>query len=102
MTNLWSIRAELKFDGYVRKVHYRLDRVLEYAYPSLDTVFSWCKDACEKLLLELKAKKADEKDLECVEKEIESLSGCQVDWKAKQRAQSQKSQQFCFSSHSKC
>jgi hypothetical protein len=49
----------------------------------LDTIFSWCKDACEKLLSELKAKKADEEDLEYVEKEIEFLNDYQVDWKIK-------------------
>jgi hypothetical protein len=82
MTNLWRIRAELKFDGHVRRVHYKIESVREYAYPSLDIIFSWCKDACEKLLPELKEKKADEKDLEYVEKEIEFLNGYQVDWKA--------------------
>jgi len=49
----------------------------------LDTIFFWCKDACEKLLLELKAKKAEEEDLESVEKEIEFLNWYQADWKAK-------------------
>jgi len=83
MTNLWSIRAELKFDGHVRRVHYKINKVREYAYPSLDTIFLWCKDACEKLLLELKEKKANEKDLEHVEKEIEFLNEYQIDWKAK-------------------
>jgi len=83
MSNLWSIKAELKFDGNVRRVHYKIERAREYAYPSLDTIFFWCKDACEKLLLELKEKKAEEEDLEYVEKEIEFLNGYQADWKAK-------------------
>jgi len=81
MTNLWSIKAELKFDGHVRRVHYKIDRVVKFAYPSLGTIFSWCKDACEKLLSELKEKKAEEKNLECVEKEIEFLNRCQANWK---------------------
>jgi len=83
MTKLWSIRAELKFDGYVRRIHYKIDWVREYAYPSLGTIFFWCKDACERLLLELKQKKADERDLQYVEREIEFLNGYQADWKAK-------------------
>lgn len=83
MTNLWSIRAELKFDGHVRRVHYKINRVKEYAYPSLDIIFLWCKDACEKLLLELKENEANEKDLEYVEKEIVFLNEYQADWKAK-------------------
>jgi len=83
MTNLWSIRAELKFDGHVRRVHYKINRVREYAYPSLDIIFLWCRDACEKLLSELEAKKADERDLEYVKNEIEFLKGYQADWKAK-------------------
>ena len=85
MTNLWSIRAELKFDGHVRRIHYKIDRIREYAYPTLDTIFFWCKDACEKLLSELKEKKADKRDLEYVEKEIKFLNGYQIDWKAKHK-----------------
>jgi len=69
--------------GHVRRIYYKIDRVWEYAHPSLGPVFLWFKDACEKLLSELKEKKADEKDLEYVDKEIEFLSGYQVDWKAK-------------------
>jgi hypothetical protein len=83
MTNLWNISAELRFDGTVRRVHYKIERVRDYAYPSLDVIFLWCSDACEKLFLELKETKADEKDIECVEKEIEFLNECQVDWKTK-------------------
>jgi len=81
MTSLWSIRAELKFDGHIRRVHYQIDSVREYAYPSLDTILSWCENACEKLLSELKEKKADEEDIEYVEKEIEFLNWYQADWK---------------------
>ena len=80
MTNLWDIKAELKFDGYVRRVHYKIDRPREYAYPSLDRIFLWCKDACEKLLSDLKDKQADEIDLEYLEKEIELLKEYQADW----------------------
>ncbi len=83
MTNLWSIRAELQFDGHVRRIHYKIDRVGDYAYPSLDIIFSWCKDACEELFSELKEKKAGERDLEYVEKEIEFLNEYKVDWKIK-------------------
>jgi hypothetical protein len=83
MTNLWDIRAELKFDGNVRRVHYKIDKVQEYAYPSLDTILLWCRGACEKLLAELKEKRADERDLEYIEKEIEFLNEYQVDWKTK-------------------
>jgi hypothetical protein len=83
MTNLWNIKAELKFDGHVRRIHYKIDSVREFAYPSFDTIFFWCKDACEKLLSELKEKRADERDLEYVEKEIAFLHEYQVDWKAK-------------------
>ena len=85
MTNLWDIRAELKFDGHVRRIHYTMDRLREFAYPSLDTIFLWCKDACEKLLSELKDKKADERDLEYVEKEIQFLNEYQVDWITKHK-----------------
>ena len=81
MTSLWSIRAELKFDGHIRRVHYQIDKVREYAYPSLDTILLWCKSACENLLSELKEKKADEEDIEYVEKEIEFLNWYQADWK---------------------
>jgi len=85
MTNLWSIRAELEFDGDVRRIHYKIDRVREYAYPTLGTIFFWCKDACEKLLSELKEKKVGKSDLEYVEKEIEFLNGNQVAWEAKHK-----------------
>ena len=85
MTNLWDVRAELKFDGDVRRIHYRIDRILEYAYPSLENILLWCKDACEKLLSELKEKKADPKDLTYVEKEIESLNEYQKDWITKHK-----------------
>jgi hypothetical protein len=81
MSNLWRIRAELKFDGNVRRVHYEIESVREYAYPSLEIIFLWCRDACEKLLSELKERKADARDMECVEKEIEFLKECQADWK---------------------
>lgn len=81
MTNLWRIRAEIRFDGHVRRIHYKIDSVREYAYPSLDIILSWCKDACEKLFSELNEKKADEKDLECLKKEIELLNAYQADWK---------------------
>jgi len=74
VTHLWSIRAELKFDGHMRRVHYKIDKVIEYAFPSLNIIFLWCKDACEKLLSDLKRKKADQKDLDCVTKEIEFLT----------------------------
>ena len=83
MTNLWDIRAELKSDGDMRRVHYKIDRLREYAYPSLDTLFLWCKDACENLLSELKEQKADERDLEYVEKEIRFLNEYKVDWEKK-------------------
>ena len=83
MTNLWDIRAELKSDGDMRRVHYKIDRLREYAYPSLGTIFLWCKDACEKLLSELKEQKADERDLEYVEKEIRFLNEYKVDWEKK-------------------
>ena len=83
MTNLWDIRAELKSDGDVRRIHYKIDRLREYAYPPLDTIFLWCKDACEKLLSELKEQKADERDLEYVEKEIRFLNEYKVDWEKK-------------------
>jgi hypothetical protein len=66
VTHLWSIRAELKFDGHMRRVHYKIDKVIEYAFPSLNIIFLWCKD--------LKRKKADQKDLDCVTKEIEFLT----------------------------
>ena len=85
MTNLWSIMAELEFDGDVRSIHYKIDRVQEYAYPTLDIILFWCKDACERLLSELKDKKADKRDLEYVEKEIEFLNMDQVDWEAKHK-----------------
>jgi hypothetical protein len=85
VTDLWSISAELKFDGHMRRVHYKIDRVREYAYPSLDIIFLWCKDACEKLLSDLKRKKADQKDLDCVTKEIEFLTKYQSNWSAKNK-----------------
>ena len=85
MANLWSIKAELKSDGVVRRVHYKMERVRECAYPSLDSIFLWCKDACETLLSELKEKEADQKDLEHVKKEIVFLKTCQADLKAKHK-----------------
>ena len=83
MTNLWNISAE--FDRTARRVHYKIESVKECAYPSLDIILSWCKDACERLLLELKEKEADQRDLECVEKEIELLIAYQKNWKTKQK-----------------
>ena len=85
MSNLWNIEAELKFDGHVRRIHYKIGRVREYAYPSLDTIFLWCKVACEKLLSELKDKRADDRDLEYVEREIMFLNEYQVDWITKHK-----------------
>ena len=85
MTNLWSIRAKLEFDGDVRRIHYKIDRAQECAYPTLGTIFFWCKDACEELLSELKEKKADKREVEYVEKEIEFLNGNQIDWGAKHK-----------------
>ncbi len=90
MSNLWDIKAELKFDGHMRRIHYKIDRLREFAYPSLDIIFLWCKDACEKLLSELKEKKVDEGDLEYVEKEIDFLNDCQIDWITKHKKKVEK------------
>ena len=88
MTNLWNIRAELKSDGHVRRVHYKIGRVREYAFPSFDTILFWCKDACEQLLSELKEKEADKRDLEYVEREIMFLNEYQVAWEANHKKKS--------------
>jgi hypothetical protein len=85
MTNLWDIRAELKSDGHVRRIYYKIGRAREYAFPSFKTILFWCKDACEKLLSELKEHKADEKDLEYVEKEITFLNEYKANWENKHK-----------------
>ncbi len=83
MSGLWHISAHLEHVGEARRINYKVDKVSEYAYPTLGTVLFWCKTACEELLSDLEKKQADEKDVEYVKKEIEFLEGKQAEWEAK-------------------
>lgn len=89
MSGLWHVTAQLEQVGGARMINYRVYRVSEYAYPSLGTVFFWCKAACEVLLSDLEKGHADEKDLEYVKREIEFLEANQADWEAKHKKWSQ-------------
>ncbi len=82
MSGLWRISAHLEHAGKARRINYRVDKVSEYAYPSLGTILFWCKTACEELLSDLEKKQADEKDVEFVKREIAFLEGNQADWEA--------------------
>ena len=82
MSGLWRVSASLEHAGEVKMIHYRLDKVSEYAYPSLGTALFWCKTACEELLVELEKKQADEKDVEYVKREIEFLDASQASWES--------------------
>jgi hypothetical protein len=68
MSGLWHISAHLEHVGDMRRINYRVEKVSEYAYPTLGTVLFWCKTACEELLSDLEKKQADEKDLERIGK----------------------------------
>jgi hypothetical protein len=85
VSGLWRVSAHLEHVGDARRVNYRVDKVSEYAYPALGTIFFWCKTACDSLLADLEKKQADEKDLEYVRKEIEFLEGKQAEWEAKHK-----------------
>jgi len=85
MSGLWRVSAHLEHVEDVRRINYRVDKVSEYAYPTLGTIFFWCKAACEELLEDLEKKQTDEKDLEYVKKEIEFLKENQADWEAKHK-----------------
>jgi hypothetical protein len=63
-------------------IHYRVDRVSDYAYPSLGTVLFWCKAACEELLKELEKQQADEKDVEYVKRELAFFDASQAGWES--------------------
>jgi hypothetical protein len=75
MSDLWHISAHLEHVEDARRIHYRVNKVSEYAYPTLGTILFWCKTACEELLSDLDKKQADEKDLEYVKREIDFLEG---------------------------
>jgi hypothetical protein len=85
VSGLWHISAHLEHVGDVRRVNYRVDKLSEYAFPTLGTIFFWCKTACEELRADLEKKQADGKDLEYVKKEIEFLEGNQTEWEAKHK-----------------
>ena len=82
MTGLWRVSAHLDRVGDVRMIHYRVDKVSEYAFPTLGTVLFWCKAACEELLGELEEKKAGEKDVEYVKSELMFLDATQARWES--------------------
>jgi hypothetical protein len=85
MSDLWRISAHLEHVEDVRRINYKVDKVSEYAYPTLGTILFWCKAACEELLADLEKKQADSKDLEYVKKEIKFLEGNQADWETKHK-----------------
>jgi hypothetical protein len=85
MSDLWRISAHLEHVEDARRINYRMDKVSEYAYPTLGTILFWCKAACEELLSDLEKKQAGEKDLEYVKREIEFLDGNQADWETKHK-----------------
>ena len=85
MSGLWRISAHLERAEEARRLNYKLDKVSEYAYPSLGTILFWCKTACEELLSDLEKEKADEKNVEHVKREIEFLDENQLDWEAKHK-----------------
>jgi len=85
MSGLWHISAHLELVRDARRIHYKVKTVSEYAYPSLDNILYWCKIACEKLLSDLEQRKAMEKDIAHVKREIEFLESNQSEWKAKNK-----------------
>jgi hypothetical protein len=85
MSGLWRVSASLEHVGDARRIHYKVDKVSEYAYPALGTILFWCKGACEELLSDLEKKQADKKDLEYIKREIEFLDEVQADWEKRHK-----------------
>lgn len=85
MSDIWYIDAELEHVNDKRIVLYIMEEAQEYARPNLGDILLWCRDACEHLLKDLREKKADERDLQYVEREIQFLRKIEEAWRIEHR-----------------
>ena len=60
-------------------------RAQERARPKLGDILLWRRDPCERLLKDLKTKKADTKEIEFVKKEIEFLEEIEEKWRTQHK-----------------
>ena len=85
MSDIWYINAGLEHVIERRIVIYEMDVAEKRARPNLGDILLWCRDPCERLLEDLKTKKANAKDIEFVKKEIEFLKETEKNWRTQHK-----------------